>query len=329
MTRFLEKDNGTQVNSNLIGVQVRPLVVPPTYEVGEVEVNLMLKKYYCNNMHNGMPMVHFSDNGDWIWGYSGTDRVVDGVTYNVWECLLYPSDPSQVVPGGVMYTIEGTTIVDNTHFYVYVGDVDPSAPNPMMPGPDSDYKLSYGGWLYRYDQESSGDYYSDYYWYCPDTNYVHIYLNSEPTCDLVDGFFMSKETGNFIGKFTFSTPAEYQQTYGRFYDEDNSYYSWKIETDIENLDLFLYSDVRNPNVGYNLRSSISGPEPYLSPITNVYEEEVDPGYTEDIDCKVEYSVDGETWTAWEVNLTDDNNVIANIPRYMYLKFGQDVEITEE
>ena len=28
-------------------------------------------------------------------------------------------------------------------------------------------------------------------------------------------------------------------------------------------------------------------------------------------------------------LTDDNNVIANIPRYMYLKFSQDVVITEE
>lgn len=50
---------------------------------------------------------------------------------------------------------------------------------------------------------------------------------------------------------------------------------------------------------------------------------------ENIDCTVSYSVDGATWTDHQTSLTDYNNVIANIPRYMYLKFSQDVEITEE
>ena len=46
-------------------------------------------------------------------------------------------------------------------------------------------------------------------------------------------------------------------------------------------------------------------------------------------CSVSYSVDGNTWTQHPTTLTDNNNVIANIPRYMYLKFSQDVAITEE
>ena len=47
------------------------------------------------------------------------------------------------------------------------------------------------------------------------------------------------------------------------------------------------------------------------------------------DCVVSYSVDGKVFTDVDTVLTDDNNVIANIPRYMYLKFSQDVAITEE
>ena len=46
-------------------------------------------------------------------------------------------------------------------------------------------------------------------------------------------------------------------------------------------------------------------------------------------CTVSYSVDGNTWTQHPTILTDSNNVISNIPRYMYLKFSQDVVITVE
>lgn len=48
-----------------------------------------------------------------------------------------------------------------------------------------------------------------------------------------------------------------------------------------------------------------------------------------VDCIVSYSVDGETWTDVDTVLTEDNNVIGNIPRYVYLLFSQDVVITVE
>ena len=54
-----------------------------------------------------------------------------------------------------------------------------------------------------------------------------------------------------------------------------------------------------------------------------------PGDGEGIDCVVSYSVDGKVFTDVDPVLTEDNNVIANIPKYVYLKFSQDVAITEE
>ena len=48
-----------------------------------------------------------------------------------------------------------------------------------------------------------------------------------------------------------------------------------------------------------------------------------------VDCIVSYSVDGETWTDVATVLVEDNNVIGNIPRYVYLMFSQDVVITVE
>ena len=53
------------------------------------------------------------------------------------------------------------------------------------------------------------------------------------------------------------------------------------------------------------------------------------GDGEGINCVVSYSVDGKVFTDVDTVLTDDNNVIANIPRYVYLKFSQDVVITVE
>ena len=54
-----------------------------------------------------------------------------------------------------------------------------------------------------------------------------------------------------------------------------------------------------------------------------------PGDGGGVNCVVSYSVDGNVFTDVDTVLTDDNNVIGNIPRYVYLKFSQDVVITVE
>ena len=63
--------------------------------------------------------------------------------------------------------------------------------------------------------------------------------------------------------------------------------------------------------------------------SNLIGVKVIPGDGESANCVVSYSVDGKVFTDVDPVLTDDNNVIANIPRYVYLKFSQDVVITVE
>lgn len=54
-----------------------------------------------------------------------------------------------------------------------------------------------------------------------------------------------------------------------------------------------------------------------------------PAEGETPNCTLEYSIDGTTWTQHETVLTDVNNVIGSIPRYVYLRFSEDVIITVE
>ena len=63
--------------------------------------------------------------------------------------------------------------------------------------------------------------------------------------------------------------------------------------------------------------------------SNLIGVKVMPGDGVPANCTVSYSVDGETWTDVATVLTENNNVIGNIPRYVYLKFSQDVVITVE
>ena len=63
--------------------------------------------------------------------------------------------------------------------------------------------------------------------------------------------------------------------------------------------------------------------------SNLIGVKVVPGDGVPANCIVSYSVDGELWTDVATALTEDNNVIGNIPRYVYLAFSQDVIITVE
>lgn len=296
VTRNINANTATQVNANLIGVQVRPEVVPPTYEVRELTANVRVHKYLSETEQNGKPMLYMYNE---IWGYTGSDEEYGGMTYNVWNCIMGNNTDTY-------YTDSNVDITDDTEFYVY--DDNPDNP-PMKSIGNSQYKLSYSGYLYEFDPN----------------NGILCDLDSKDTYALVNGFIMNNNTGSYAGKIV-SDSLDNEEYTGVYYGEDGEYTVWHIEVS-DGIDLF--SSTRNPAVGDNLRSNTYSETVYLSPVLTVTEDEVDPGYTEDIDCKVEYSVDGETWTEWPDHMTDDNNVISNIPRYMYLKFSQDVVITEE
>lgn len=57
--------------------------------------------------------------------------------------------------------------------------------------------------------------------------------------------------------------------------------------------------------------------------------QVVPAEGEEPNCTVSFSIDGTTWTQHETVLTEANSVIGSIPRYIFLKFSQDVIITVE
>ena len=85
-------------------------------------------------------------------------------------------------------------------------------------------------------------------------------------------------------------------------------------------DISSWTDSDNPEIGDTV---------YFSKDSDWNENEVTDINYDDPSCTGSYSVDGETWTECDEVLTDYNNVINNIPRYMYLKFSQKVYITEE
>lgn len=83
----------------------------------------------------------------------------------------------------------------------------------------------------------------------------------------------------------------------------------------------VWTDVEEPVVGDVVYYAKNDTEFNVMTITSTEPDAVS--------CTVSYSIDGKIFTELEDTLIDNNNVIANVPRYVYLQFSQDVEITEE
>ena len=119
--------------------------------------------------------------------------------------------------------------------------------------------------------------------------------------------------------------------------DDSEMYEWDKdkniagEATIQDYDWTIVGIApKNPSEGDNIYvwSDMAVPEPEEQD-TSINVTEVTSVVYDSNSCTVSYSVDGKTWTDVDTVLTDDNNVICNIPKYVYLKFSQDVEITEE
>ena len=136
---------------------------------------------------------------------------------------------------------------------------------------------------------------------------------------------------------------ETQETVGGsnyvFYKQDTSIWQGMVQWGGPGTESYcpVWTNSERPEIGDTVYYSM------LDPTFNQFEvgglveqdipepEPVEPYVPDEPNCTVSYSVTGkdDTWTDCEDKLTDLNNVIANIPRYMFLKFSQDVIITEE
>ena len=143
---------------------------------------------------------------------------------------------------------------------------------------------------------------------------------------LYEGYQLNMATGeiDFNGEILYAVGIGSSTSYmevGSFDRVEGNKYFYNVAENTPLPSMTVYTEGR-PEVG----SEVHTPDDIY--ITK-------PSYVSDItegaisDCVVSYSVDGKVFTDVDTVLTDDNNVIANIPRYMYLKFSQDVAITEE
>lgn len=325
MTRFLEADKKYQVNSNLIGVQVRPF---SQEVVNGITVN------YRYNIINVVSCVSESEK-------DGSYRPDPEGDY---ACFVVRGEDVENGQYYEIYFYDGQTRTD-VNGVEYMGAKRPPYADKELwvlttNQGDSLYDLNWDetlqGWV------ATGR--DDVFWSDMIINELYCQVNTNQYTDMNSGI------GSFVQALNPEMELFFDSKYGIRYtsgwNSGNKYFSKTNQIDVENNKTYYYWDGtgsgfpiyapgktgvgtnvswENVNVGDTVVFRIVNENYNRMTVKSVDRETVvDP-----INCKVEYSVDGETWTAWPDNLTDENNVIANIPRYMYLKFGQDVEITEE
>lgn len=306
VTRNIKANTATQVNANLIGVLVHPNTNPPIVTVDDIVVDY---KYEVANVVSSLPVedwqsyskaVELNSGGVYYWTGDGFE--VDGVNYLV----IKKYEDGEVSFPDRLYT-SGFTISSNVYSY----DSE-TTQLTQVSNIKSVFETNCN--FIRTDQDNYIN-----------TNVSGLYsVIGDYMCD-TNTFkkigFVTGSTVNTDSDVTFvkgSTSGDYQT-----WTNDN-YISEGFGT------RSLYTTTDSPAVGDSaLFTNNSGEEDYNVQTIKAIDTTETPVDPDPVDCKLSYSVDGSTWTDWPENITDDNNVISNIPRYMYLKFSQDVVITVE
>ena len=320
VTRNIKANTATQVNSNLIGVLVHPNTNPPTVTVDCIVVDYTYTKFI---IANGVPdpsspskyLEAITDTNNNVYYHTGEITQVDGQSYHRWA--LWTTDGSSndsvwtkdypVKPGLYLYNID---ITDEQN-PVMIGEVGTVGSNFLDNGGEilTDIFFIQIGENNVYSPMFGLNYYVDGDFLIDTHNHYKVgYVVSGPTAVTEPDFIFSKG------------------------DIEEGYQVWISNAILsENFgQTTLYTPTDSPAVGDKALFTLFEYkyEYNLQTIKSINTSET-PEFTDPVDCILSYSVDGSTWTDWPENITDDNNVISNIPRYMYLKFSQDVVITEE
>lgn len=293
VTRYIEANSPTQVNSENIGVQINPGAGKITFDYNWYLV------FSKNQERGGYP--YFVGSDDVVYYTTADTVVVNDTTY--YKVLTDNQDPQteayvtsaplSVAPDDIIYSISGepgeeevTSFGTVSYLFSLYGAltlVDETEGLLYFQQTSTYYKLN-GDYIYNIPEDPSED---------PVIvgRFRNLTLTTTPnvagTSPYVDGDRYIWST-SYPAEWTFYTssvhPAEGDKVYVQ-YVEDKQIFDLSVVTAVE-----------------------AG---------------------SDYDTTVSYSVTGQGWTDHSTMLTDENNVICNIPRYMYLKFSQDVTITEE
>lgn len=303
MYRKIDKGAATQVNADKIGVQIK----------GDIQINTSIKVDYSFNA------VRISSSNPTVSGVSSYTLLVSGVKYAV-----YVSDET-VTDGGVDY-YKVNTVGDDQ----YLGVVFPTK-TPSVGDKCYTDGTMWGDGVTVDDNSSVLNEFGDGLFINEDgTHYTSVdYPNKTFTKETLLGEVLMKDSDNiYYGYVTTDTDVTMSDTVFEENGTEGDLTKW-TSTDMETLYGVrnIYTEGDTPSVGDSVIFNPSVTDYNPQTVKEVIEEEeevpVEPN------CTVSYSVDGETWTDHSTALTDVNNVINNIPRYMYLKFSQNVIITEE
>lgn len=303
MYRKINKDTATQVNADKIGVQIK----------GDIQVTTGIKVDYSFNA------VIISSSNPTVSGVNSYTLEVNGTKY-----CVYVTDET-VTDGGVTY-YKVNTSYDNLYLGVVFPTKTPSVGDKCyMDGSD------WGGSIEVNDNSSVLNEFGDGVFINEDgTHYTSV---DYPNKTFTKSTFSNKSLmidGDevYYGYVTIDTEVTMSDTVFEENGTEGGLTKW-TSTDMETLYGVrnIYTDGETPSEGdsviFNPSVTDYNPQTVKEVVETEEELPVEPN------CTVSYSVDGETWTEHSTALTDVNNVINNIPRYMYLKFSQNVIITEE
>lgn len=331
VTRNIKANTATQVNSNLIGVLVHTNTIPPTVTVNGIVVDYTYTKFVIDAgvPNPGVPNPNpenpddyakaFTDNNNNVYWATGESFDIDAENIYL-KFILWPQ----------------TNTADDNSFWLKM-----RVPELTLPEPGSSvFKID------RTDSENPvitdagitvGSLFMNSY--APGDNFNFIQIGESNLYNsyfglnyYVDGDFLIDTNNSYKVGYVVSGPEVVTDPNVTFTkgNVEEGYQTWTNDNyDSEGLGTrALYTPTDSPAVGDSALFSLNDLDYNVQTIKAIDKTET-PGVTDPVNCKLSYSVDGSTWTDWPENITDDNNVISNIPRYMYLKFSQDVVITEE
>lgn len=301
VTRYIEANKPSQVNSENIGVQVYPADVPKT--VGfKVNYNYITYNVICEA--NGKNIIIPSQPyANLPFKYTGVNDVIDNVTYMRYvgpdETTYLWAQEGEVQFGTVLYTAEGSGTEQDPYRNAT------SATDVLIVCETSGTFIIEDGGCYN---TTSGYHYI--------VDFGTYRLTKSYQTGAFDGCVESQESHQDNG-VTFNLMSSSLKP---------GYYTWQCTSYASTYaNRYLFTTTDDPSVGDTAYWSTSD----LSFLPQIITELVTVPEPGQVNCEVSYSVTGNGWTTHPTVLTDENNVICHIPRYMYLKFSQDVEITEE
>lgn len=284
VTRFIEKNKPTQVNSDKIGVQVVAPVSGISADYKTYTATLALRYTEGETQYGRM----FVSNSEDIFYNTLVTEVISERTYYIHH--MFGSDTAYYCTKTAAELVQGDII------YVYEDD-------ELVQFDTVDHLLSLSGEAVQTGSDSFN---------LSDTTYTSFVYPEGST-----NMFVKDGSDNILGWISSITDSTSSLTFEK---ESTSSVENKTEWSVDGISVWTDSD--DPKEGDVVYTSESDLDWNKTAVSEVIREG-------EIGCQVSYSIKGDSFTDVDPVLTEENNVICNIPRYVYLKFSQDVYITEE